>query len=111
MEVQKEAIALQKEGLALFRKQLADQHAGRMAVGAGPVYEMPTPTTLTLQVRKISNGFIIAQAPDQGPFHDPEGRLSRETYCEMAEGVLGTAAALIRGFCDPVKAPEVPDGT
>lgn len=117
-KLQKEAIKIQKEGLAFYKGILEKQQKEeerRLAEGpddyltairgrlAGPAKPLE-PKQITVQVRKIDNGFILARVKEMHPGH--YGAPAEETY-------YPTVLQLIKGLEGVVQEAfvEIPAGT
>jgi len=111
-KLQKEAIKIQKEGLAFYKGVLEKEEKRRLAEAEGPPsylaargFASPSkPKQITLQVRKIDNGFILARVNEI--IHPSYGGAPEETY-------YSTVLELIKGLEGVVQEAfvEIPAGT
>lgn len=126
-KLQKEAIRLQKEGLALMRGELEKR---KVAVGppefvgvmefphAGP----PPQRQVTLQVRKIQNGFLLALTRESNHGYGvPAEETFYQTVPELLQGLEGVVQGAfpppaphpggLESPPDDPRALRIPDGT
>ena len=77
-----------------LRKQQAEIHPGPFAIGEAPVRQI-----ITLNVRKIGNGWIMAIAPE-----GHHGGYGDETYFPTAEELVKGVAATVEAFSKGLQA-------
>jgi len=106
-KLQREAIALQREGLAFLREKMNSAPPGIV----GRVYEPLAPTSITFQIRKISNGFVLAKQGNH-QLYNPEGPHAEETYYQTIPQLLEGLDKVVEGAFPPSDpTPDVPEGT
>ena len=98
----REAIELQKEGLK-YLKSLRDD---RPAV-VGRTCPLPILKAVTLQVKRITNGWLLLKGQDQ---HGYPSEIAEETYFKTTDELVAGVDQLVRLFAAGahVGAPEVP---
>jgi hypothetical protein len=113
-KLQKEAIKIQKEGLAFYKGVLEKEEKRRLAEAEANSYATATigpafphklkPKQITVQVRKIDNGFILARVNEV--IHPSYGGTPEETY-------YPTILQLTKGLEEVVREAfvEIPAGT
>lgn len=81
----REAIELQKEGIA-YLKKLRGEDDGRRIGSFVTASTAPKPRRITLQVREIDNGFILARGPMGHEYVEQADETYYQTVPELLEG-------------------------
>jgi hypothetical protein len=110
--IQKEAIRIQKEGLAFYKgilekqqKEEAERAARGLTAVCAPVPYLASrepSKQITIQVRKIDNGFILARIKQT---YHPDQQ-AEETYYQTVPELLKGLGTIVEGTF-----VEIPDGT